>query len=87
MAVSLISEEREMEGGGRESRVELKLTRSPSLELTDFAGFLFRVVPVSGKVFISTNHFCFKATALLYKTTVSSTLSSPESFLFLQSRR
>ncbi|KAL7418121.1 hypothetical protein BDY24DRAFT_374148 [Mrakia frigida] len=40
------------------------------LLLEHFAGFLFRVVPVSGKVFISTNHFCFKATALLYKTTM-----------------
>ncbi|WWC86113.1 uncharacterized protein L201_000984 [Kwoniella dendrophila CBS 6074] len=38
-------------------------------ELIDhFPGYLFRVLPVSGRFFISTNYFCFRSSQLLYKT-------------------
>lgn len=37
---------------------------------TDFPGFLYRVLPVSGRFFVSTNYFCFRSSQLLYKTKV-----------------
>ncbi|EIW72673.1 hypothetical protein TREMEDRAFT_41904 [Tremella mesenterica DSM 1558] len=38
-------------------------------ELLDhFPGYLYRVLPVSGRFFISTNYFCFRSSQLLYKT-------------------
>ncbi|WWC58506.1 uncharacterized protein I303_101049 [Kwoniella dejecticola CBS 10117] len=38
-------------------------------ELIDhFPGYLFRVLPVSGRFFVSTNYFCFRSSQLLYKT-------------------
>ncbi len=40
-------------------------------EFTDFPGYLYRVLPVSGRFFISTNYFCFRSSQLLYKTKVS----------------
>lgn len=39
--------------------------------LADFSGSLYRVLPVHGRFFISTNYFCFRSSALLYKTRVS----------------
>ena len=42
------------------------------IELTDadFPGYLYRVLPVSGRFFVSTNYFCFRSSQLLYKTKV-----------------
>lgn len=40
-------------------------------DLADFSGSLYRVLPVHGRFFISTNYFCFRSSALLYKTRVS----------------
>ncbi|WVF70804.1 hypothetical protein IAT40_005598 [Kwoniella sp. CBS 6097] len=38
-------------------------------ELIDhFPGYLYRVLPVSGRFFVSTNYFCFRSSQLLYKT-------------------
>ncbi|KAK8865790.1 hypothetical protein IAR55_000937 [Kwoniella newhampshirensis] len=38
-------------------------------ELIDhFPGHLYRVLPVSGRFFVSTNYFCFRSSQLLYKT-------------------
>ncbi|WVR05782.1 hypothetical protein IAU60_002807 [Kwoniella sp. DSM 27419] len=38
-------------------------------ELVDhFPGFLYRVLPVSGRFFVSTNYLCFRSSQLLYKT-------------------
>jgi len=34
----------------------------------DFPGCLYRVLPVSGRFFVSTNYFCFRSSQLLYKT-------------------
>ena len=36
----------------------------------DFPGWLYRVLPVSGRFFVSTNYFCFRSSQLLYKTKV-----------------
>ncbi|WRT64019.1 uncharacterized protein IL334_000946 [Kwoniella shivajii] len=33
-----------------------------------FPGYLYRVLPVSGRFFVSTNYFCFRSSQLLYKT-------------------
>ena len=38
----------------------------------DFPGYLYRVLPVSGRFFVSTNYFCFRSSQLLYKTKVRS---------------
>jgi sterol 3beta-glucosyltransferase len=38
---------------------------------TEFPGYLFRVLPVFGKVDISTNYFCFRSSHPLTKTRVS----------------
>ncbi|ODN84084.1 hypothetical protein, variant [Cryptococcus amylolentus CBS 6039] len=38
-------------------------------ELLDhFPGYLYRVLPISGRFFVSTNYFCFRSSQLLYKT-------------------
>ncbi|WVQ85442.1 hypothetical protein IAT38_007607 [Cryptococcus sp. DSM 104549] len=36
--------------------------------LDHFPGYLYRVLPVSGRFFVSTNYFCFRSSQLLYKT-------------------
>lgn len=41
--------------------------------MIDFPGFLYRVLPVSGRFFVSTNYFCFRSSQLLYKTKVRPT--------------
>ena len=38
---------------------------------SDFPGYLYRVLPVSGRFFVSSNYFCFRSSQLLYKTKVS----------------
>ena len=43
----------------------------PKLTRADFPGYLYRVLPVSGRFFVSTNYFCFRSSQLLYKTKVS----------------
>jgi len=45
----------------------------------DFPGYLYRVLPVSGRFFVSTNYFCFRSSQLLYKTRVH---RSPDSHLY-----
>jgi len=46
----------------------------PSTILTmlmkDFPGYLYRVLPVSGRFFVTPNYFCFRSSQLLYKTKV-----------------
>lgn len=48
-----------------------------SANLADFPGYLYRVLPVSGRFFISTNYFCFRSSQLLYKTKVTVWPPSP----------
>ena len=36
--------------------------------MLDFPGWLYRVLPVSGRIFISTNYLCFRSSQILYKT-------------------
>ena len=47
---------------------ECILASSAIVLMVDFPGWLYRVLPVSGRFFISTNYFCFRSSQLLYKT-------------------
>lgn len=38
--------------------------------IIDFPGYLYRVLPVSGRFFVTPNYFCFRSSQLLYKTKV-----------------
>lgn len=44
---------------------------------SDFPGYLYRVLPVHGRFFVSSNYLCFRSSQLLYKTKVSH-LRTPE---------
>lgn len=48
-----------------------------ALRWSDFPGYLFRVIPVAGTVFVSSNHFCFRSSQVFTKTRVSCSLSDP----------
>jgi hypothetical protein len=37
---------------------------------TDFPGYIYRLLPVHGRLYVSANYFCFKAGALASKTKV-----------------
>ena len=41
-----------------------------ALFIADFPGFLFRVLPASGRIYISTNYFCFRSNSPLTRTRV-----------------
>jgi hypothetical protein len=44
--------------------------RRHTAKLSDCSGSLYRVIPVHGRFYISTNYFCFRSNHLLYKTKV-----------------
>lgn len=46
--------------------------------MVDFPGWLYRVLPVAGRFFVSTNYFCFRSSQMLYKTKVSVLLSKAD---------
>lgn len=48
--------------------------RSDPRLLTDFPGYLFRVLPLFGRLYVSTNYFCYRSGQPLRKTLVGSDL-------------
>ena len=65
--------------GEKEQLIErgfFKLSYSLHQSSADFPGYLYRVLPVSGRFFVSTNYFCFRSSQLLYKTKVSRDVNS-----------
>ncbi|ORY29024.1 hypothetical protein BCR39DRAFT_559323 [Naematelia encephala] len=64
----------ESEGGASEDRETERKFRSvfalgdKEVLIDHFPGYLYRVLPVSGRFFVSTNYLCFRSSQLLYKT-------------------
>lgn len=54
----------------KEILVDRELAWSSKLTRADMSGSLYRVLPVSGRFFVSTNYFCFRSSGLLNKTKV-----------------
>jgi sterol 3beta-glucosyltransferase len=44
--------------------------------MADFPGFIYRVIPVPGRLYVSTNYFCFKSTGPLASRTRVSVIYS-----------
>jgi sterol 3beta-glucosyltransferase len=56
----------------KEELIDRKSPDTPATMLMiDFPGYLYRVLPVHGRFFVTPNYFCFRSSQLLYKTKVS----------------
>jgi len=66
----------------KEELIDRKSLDTPATMLMiDFPGYLYRVLPVHGRFFVTPNYFCFRSSQLLYKTKVSPPLREGEALI------
>ena len=61
----------------KEELIDRTCVSCTGVDGADFPGYLYRVLPVSGRFFVSTNYFCFRSSQLLYKTKVNPRVADP----------